>query len=323
MARPLRIEFPNACYHVSNRGEDGKSIFSSDKLYQAFIEGLASAATRFNVEVHAFCVLRNEYHLLLKTPEGNLSRFMRQIDGLYTQHFQAIKKARGSVFKARYKAVLIQPEQYLLPVSRYIHHLPKQQRKDPATYGWSSLAAYLNKAKAEPWLERRAVLAALGAGSRPAVKYAAYVSEGPDAGLQHFYSRKNLRSVLGDDRFRKMAQGKTDPGKPRGIPKGAEAKKRPSIRQVVTAVAAHYKVSEKSIYQAARGPGSKNLPRWIAMYLCQELAGVTLQDIARRFGLKRYGTVSTTIGKLKQEFETNPKVLSAVASLSKKLSGKK
>jgi len=78
-------------------------------------------------------------------------------------------------------------------------------------------------------------------------------------------------------------------------------------------------VSEKSILKAARGPGSKNIPRWAAMYLCQELTGATLQEIAKRFGLKRYGTVSTTIGKLKNEFAEVPKSRAAVTKLRSRL----
>jgi len=91
------------------------------------------------------------------------------------------------------------------------------------------------------------------------------------------------------------------------------------MKKVVEAVAKYFKVSEKSIYQASRGPSSKNVPRWIAMHLCQELSGVTLQDIAKRFGLKRYGTVSTTVGKLKNEVEIDPKIARAVNTLRKRL----
>jgi REP element-mobilizing transposase RayT len=77
MAKPLRIEYPDAYYHVSNKAEYGISLFPGIKYYEGFLAELADACARFNVEVHSYCLLRNEYHLLLKTPEGNLSRFMR------------------------------------------------------------------------------------------------------------------------------------------------------------------------------------------------------------------------------------------------------
>jgi putative transposase len=319
MARPLRIEYPGAYYHISNRGEDRKSIFPSEKYFETFLVGLRDACARLNVEIHSYCLLRNEYHLLIKTPEGNLSRFMRQVDGLYTQHYQKLKKSPGSVFKARYKAVLLQPENYLLGVSRYLHNLPRKVRVKPEQHRWSSLGIFLNKEKMPPWFKRDEILQLLGPGPRVYSRYGAYVAEGVDADISHFYGKKNLLSILGNDKFKKKSQGRSSPSTVRGVSKGAEARLRPSVKLVVSTVAEHFKVADKSIYQAARGPGSKNLPRWISMYLCQELSGVTLQVIAKRFGLKRYGTVSTTIGKLKLEFQGNPKSVSAVKKLTKTL----
>jgi REP element-mobilizing transposase RayT len=320
MARPLRIEYPDACYHVSNRGEDFDRIFPGPTYFQAFLDGVAEAASRLNVDILGYCLLKNAYHLLITTPEGNLSRFMRQVDGLYTQNFQRMRNEAGPVFKARYKSVLVQPEKYLLGVSRYIHALPRQGKHKVETWQWSSLPAYLNKAKVPAWLNRDAVLAGMGKGPRPNARYGAFVADGVDAELVHFYGKKNLLSILGDARFRQRALNKLAPGTLRGKSKGPQARLRPSISTVVAAVAKFYKVPEKSIYQAARGPGSKNIPRWTAMYLCQEVSGVTLQEIARRFGLKRYGTVSTTIGKLKQEFDVSPKSLTVVKKLRATLS---
>ena len=99
MARPLRIEYPDAVYHVSNYGVDNQRVFPSDRYFEAFLAGLEETCSRLNVKVHAFCLLRNEYHLVIRTPEANLSRFMRQIDGLYTQQYQRLKKTDGSLFR--------------------------------------------------------------------------------------------------------------------------------------------------------------------------------------------------------------------------------
>ena len=319
MARPLRIEYPNAHYHVINRGEDGFRIFPGPRYFQAFLNEIAVASRRFNVDILAYCLLNNEYHLLVKTPEGNLSRFMRQVNGLYTQRYQNLKWEGGSVFRARYKSVLIQAEKHLLGVSRYIHNLPKKNKNMLEFYSWSSLGAFTNKAKSPAWLNRSEILSLMKAGARPSTRYGAFVADGIDADMAHFYGKLNLLSIMGDDRFRNRAVAKLSAGTARGKSKGPQARLRPSIKKVVAAVSTQFKVSEKSIFQAARGPGSKNLPRWIAMYLCQELAGVTLQDIAIKFGLKRYGTVSTTIGKLKQEFVDFPKSLSAANKLRKQL----
>tara|TARA_R110000824_G_scaffold336_3_gene1907 strand:- start:67509 stop:68498 length:990 start_codon:yes stop_codon:yes gene_type:complete len=327
MARPLRIEYPNAYYHVCNKGELGTTLFPGSKYFEGFLAELGEACLRFHVEVHAYCLLKNEYHLLIKTPEANLSRFMRQLDGIYTQFYQAQKNYQGSIFHSRFKAVLLQSKPYLLEVSRYIHNLPVRTKRDLApavSYSWSSLAAYGNKQKAPDWLVRDEVLTMFASltkdkAARPYAKYLAYVAEGSDADIKHFYARKNLHSVLGDEKFKKSAQSKIAALKLHGKSKVKPVRSRPSMQQVVKEVARFYKVDEKSIYRAARGPGSRNVPRWVAMHLCQELSAVTLQTIANRFGLKRYGTVSTTVGKLKHEFQENPASVKAVQSLTRRL----
>src|SRR5690606_22427620 len=149
------------------------------------------------------------------------------------------------------------------------HCLPGRNRIKPEQHPWSSYSQYCSRTRAGDWLVRDEVLAQLGEGARPHVRYASYVAEGTDAELAHFYGKKNLLSVLGDEKFRRQALDRVAPATLRGVSKGAQAKKRPSTRAVVRKVAEHFKVPERSIYQAARGPGSKNLPRWVAMYLCQ------------------------------------------------------
>lgn len=319
MARPLRIEYPDAVYHVSNYGLDRQRVFPSAKYYEAFLEGLGETCSRLNVEVQAYCLLRDEYHLVIKTPEANLSRFMRQIDGLYTQNYQRMKRIDGSLFRGRYKAVLVQAEKYLLPLSCYIHS--KVKASDLNSYPWSSYTYFTRKAKPPVWFNRDETLRQLRttAAKRPAA-YKKLVAQGTNEELSHFYGKKNLSSVMGDEKFKKATARKKSATAARGVSRGANAKWRPSCKQIISAVAKQFKVSESSIYKAARGPGSKNVPRWVAMYLCQELSAVTLQSIAKLFKLKRYGTVSTTVGKLKKEFAEDPKLLAVTERLAKKLS---
>lgn len=322
MARPLRIEFPDAVYHVSNCGLAGQRVFPSSKYFETFLEGIAETCSRLNVQVLAYCLLNDQYHLVVKTPEANLSRFMRQVDGLYTQNYQRLKGADGSLFKGRYKAVLVQADKFLLPLTRYLHRLVKAP--DVLDYPWSSCSLYTAKSKGPVWLNRDESLKQLRvAAANRAAAYKKYVLESVDADMAYFYGKKNLASIMGDSNFIKSAQKQRSATAARGVSRGANAKWRPSCKQIITAVARHFKVSEASIYNAARGPGSKNVPRWMAMYLCQELSAVTLQSIAKLFKLKRYGTVSTTVGKLKQEFSTDPKLHAIAEKLAKQLSKKK
>ena len=319
MARPLRIEYPDAVYHVSNYGLDNQRVFPSDRYYDRFLESLADACSRLNVKVHAYCLLRNQYHLVIKTPEGNLSRFMRQVDGLYTQQYQKMKRTEGSLFRGRYKAVLIQAERYLLPLSRFIHS--KVRLSDLAHYQYSSYKFFTRKASTPSWFNRLETQKQLKVqASKRSLAYRRYVAGGVDDEMASFYGKKNLSSIMGDEKFRKSSRKKRSATAVRGISRGANARWRPSCKRIISVVAKRYKVTEASIYKAARGPGSKNIPRWVAMYLCQELSGVTLQHIAKLFKLKRYGTVSTTVGKLKREIREDSDLKDVTERLLKSLS---
>ena len=121
MARPLRIQYPGAIYHVMNRGTNRLPTFFSDDHKQMFLGVLSDAVNTWDLRVHAFCLMNNHYHLLLETPLGNLSRAMRHIDGVYTQRFNKATGRDGPLFRGRYKSLLVQKETYFLALVRYIH----------------------------------------------------------------------------------------------------------------------------------------------------------------------------------------------------------
>ena len=320
MARPLRIEYPNAYYHVTNTSaEAGCSLFPGELYYQAFLNGVNEASLRFNVDVLAWCLLKNQYHLVVKTPDGNLSRFMRQVDGLYTQHYQRSKRKHGSVFRTRYKSVLFQPDSYLASLSRYIHGLPRTVRKNPLAWPWSSLSLYLNSPGKESLGKPEELLDQFGKGASARAAYGVYFHAAVDRELSRFYGKKNQLSVLGDENFKDKIKAIAAIAPERGISRVGPVRKRPTATRIVSSVADTFNVSGVSILKAARGPGTKNVPRWVAMYLCQEAGAITLQKIATQFGLQRYGTVSTTIGKLKDEFMENPPLVSRVERIRQQL----
>jgi REP element-mobilizing transposase RayT len=120
MARPLRLEFSGALYHVTSRGDRQEDIYLCDEDRQDWLEVLETVCDRFNWVVHAFCQMTNHYHLLLETVDGNLSKGMRQMNGLYTQRFNRRHRMVGHLFQGRYKAILVQKEAYLLELTRYV-----------------------------------------------------------------------------------------------------------------------------------------------------------------------------------------------------------
>jgi REP element-mobilizing transposase RayT len=124
MARPLRIEYPGACYHITVRGNEQKEVFRSKADWEKFLSYLQSATERYGAIVHVYCLMTNHYHLLLETPLGNLSQIMRHINGAYTTYFNVKRKRAGHLFQGRYKAILIDADEYAKELSGYIHFHP-------------------------------------------------------------------------------------------------------------------------------------------------------------------------------------------------------
>jgi putative transposase len=120
MARPLRLEFPHALYHVTSRGDRREDIYLLDSDRQAWMAVLAQVCQRFGWIVHAYCLMSNHYHVLVETPQANLSQGMRQLNGVYTQHFNRAHGKVGHVFQGRFKAIVVDKEGYLLELARYI-----------------------------------------------------------------------------------------------------------------------------------------------------------------------------------------------------------
>lgn len=179
MARPLRIVFPGAFYHVTARGNERKAVFKSNRDRQKFLEYLETATVRYNAVIHAYCLMENHYHLLLETPSGNLPQIMRHINGAYTTYFN-IKRARaGHLLQGRYKAIVVEMDEYAKELSRYIHLNPVRAKlaETPDRYEWSSYNFYVGVKKAPEWLKPDFILGYFGDKvSSAQLGYKAFVS---------------------------------------------------------------------------------------------------------------------------------------------------
>jgi putative transposase len=145
MARPLRIQYSDAWYHVMNRGNRREQIFIDRGDYYAFIDLLKDCVEMWNIRVVAYCLMGTHYHILLQTPDANLSRCMRHINGVYTQHFNRSHGLDGHLFRGRYKSILVDSDVYLLELLRYIHRNPIEAGMFDrlGSYQWSSHKGYL------------------------------------------------------------------------------------------------------------------------------------------------------------------------------------
>lgn len=299
MTRPLRIEYEDAYYHVMNRGRGRQWIYPNENFYELYLKCLEEAHKRFGIEIHAYCLMGNHYHLLIKTPRGNLGRAMRHIDGVYTQRHNRLKRTDGSLFRGRYKAIVVDASNYLLQVTRYIHRNPIELKmplvKKLEQYPWSSYACYLNKSKTPVWLNRDSTFDELGNRSKYSA-YKAFVERGNDKEIKRFYSLKNTPSILGEKSFKEYAYGQSQS---LGKEIDKTGLKHPvELLIIIKTVARHFETSDRDILTTKRGAGLKNVPRWIAMKLCQEEGGAKLTEIAAVFNVGHYSTVSQTIRRL-------------------------
>ena len=160
MARQWRIEFPGALYHALSRGNARQNIFLSDDDHHLFLALLETLSERFNVEVYAYVLMGNHYHLLLKTIDANLSKAMQWFGTSYTRKFNLINNTSGHLFQGRFKSIIIENDAYLLRLSYYIHRNPLRAKivARLAEYPWSSYRFYAYKKKAPTWLNTNNIL---------------------------------------------------------------------------------------------------------------------------------------------------------------------
>lgn len=209
MARPLRIEFDGALYHVTSRGDRQESIYEDDRDREIFFEVLAEVVGRFNWHCHAYCLMTNHYHLVIETPEGNLSKGMRQLNGVYTQASNRRHRRTGHLFQGRFKGIVVDKDSYLLELTRYVVLNPVRARmvREPGAYAWSSYRAMVGEAAVPPWLATDGLLAQFGKRRAEARRrYRRFVLEG--IGGTDLWENLSQQIYLGDTRFVKRMQAK-------------------------------------------------------------------------------------------------------------------
>jgi putative transposase len=239
MARPLRIEFPGAIYHVTSRGDRREAIFDDDVDRHLFLTAIGQALTRFDAVALAYCLMDNHYHLVIHTRLANLSKLMQHINGVYTQAYNRRHMKVGHLFQGRFKGILVDKNAYLLEVCRYVDLNPLRARmvRDTAKWPWSSYRAHTGLAMSPPWLDTSAVHGylmgrdALTAADRrkASVRYATLVAEGK--GVKLWEEGLAQQIFLGDTDFiaRMQALMSADTSSAKDIPR---QQKRPPAKSI-------------------------------------------------------------------------------------------
>jgi len=202
MARPQRLEFPGAIYHSTSRGNEQHDIFADGEDRAFFLDTLGRVARRFKWLVHAYCLMDNHYHLVIETLEGKLSIGMRQLNGIYTQHFNLRHELEGPVVHGRFKAVLLERDTFLLEMCRYVVLNPVRTRtvKVPEKYAWSSYRATAGLIVAPEFLDTEWVLRQFGKQKKTAERrYQEFILEGLGSASPWQHLRKQI--LLGSEEF--------------------------------------------------------------------------------------------------------------------------
>ncbi len=180
MSRPLRIEYPGAAYHVTSRGNARNKIFSDVHDREIFLSILDEVITRYNWLCHAYCLMDNHYHLMIETPDANLSIGMRQLNGIYTQKYDNKHHRPGHIFQGRFKAILVQKDHYLLELCRYVVLNPVRAGvvEKPEAWRWSSYQATAGLRKKPDYLTTDWILGLLSSRTMAERQYRKFVRDG-------------------------------------------------------------------------------------------------------------------------------------------------
>lgn len=317
MSRPLRIQFPDAWYHVMNRGRRAEKIFHDKDDYQIFIDLLKETIEMWNIRVSAFCLLPNHYHLLVQTPDANLSRSMRHINGVYTQRYNSKHRCDGQLFRGRYKSIVVSQDSYLLQLVRYIHKNPEKagivDKID--SYPWSSHKGYVSIAKKWDWINKVFILKMLSKNKNQWItRYRQLIRTDQDNDISSVIDGKKRPSILGPQSFIDYVKSNYyNPELSAEIPQQKDL--RPDIEFIIKKVCGFYKVRKDELYKTRRG--IFNEPRNVAIYLIRLLRQDTLVEISQYFKIKKYSTTSSAVERIKELLKTDKKLEKRVGSLKK------
>lgn len=309
MARPLRIEYPGAFYHVTSRGNEQKEIFKSMKDRNQFLHYLETAKERYGAVIHSYCLMDNHYHLLLETPRGNLSQVMRHINGAYTTYFNVKRKRFGHLFQGRYKAILVDADDYAKELSRYIHLNPVRAGvvSRPEEYEWSSYCNYIGK-RTSAWVVTEFILGYFDKNiSSGRKKYQQFTEDG--IGIEGISPLQATvaSTLLGSGDFIKEITE-------RYIEKKEKDRNIPAVRALSTGP-----VIERILEAVSKSPfADESIIKKAGIYLCHRYSGAKLKDIGSYFDMKD-AAVSQASKRFVQQIEKDKVLKKAMKRTEERL----
>jgi putative transposase len=306
MARPLRIEYPGACYHVVNRGNQRNRIFFSPSHYELFLEKLCGFSEQFGVSTRCYCIMPNHFHLYLQTREGNLSRFMQSLLTSFCYSLNRLRGKSGHIFQGRFKCHLVEDAAYSLVVSRYIHLNPVRtesarevsfegKRRMLESFRWSSYAAYAGSEDVPEWLEVESVLGKFESGDEKLRRkaYCDYVEEGLLKDTGNPFGSATSQIILGGDEFTERIRRKylmnlnvTDPKGQRDL---ARLKGSFAFDKILSRTARYFKTDADELLRKSSRCEARKALMYLANKYCR--GQMALTEIGRRMSIGQSGFV--------------------------------
>jgi REP element-mobilizing transposase RayT len=336
MARLLRVQLAGAIYHVMVRGNERRSLFKDERDRRRLLEQLAHARELHGVRLYLVCLRPNHVHLLLETPQANLSAFMARWLTAYTVYFNRRHQRVGHLTQGRFKAQLVEGNQYLLKLSRYIHLNPVCGKRWEAValsarqahlraYRWSTYRSYAGLESDWPWIDYAPLRAMVGGSGESTGGYGAYVESGLARTNEEFAgiyreARLSVGSAEFADRVRQVyAQGTRAAAHPEDVALRRRATPRLSSGEVLSAVAAVLGLRE----QVFRTRSRDSLPRALAAWALVRYAGLNQREAAGVLGLGTGAAVSQLVARWCQAVAAEPQWRMVGSELDRKLGGVK
>jgi REP-associated tyrosine transposase len=298
MARPLRVEYAGAIYHVMSRGNLRRPIFEDDGDYRRLVEGLEQTVGRFGWELLSFVLMPNHLQLFVRTPMPNLSRGMQYLISGYANWHAKRHRSPGHLTQGRFKSALVEDESYFWTVSRYVHLNPVRGKRPlvahPADWAWSSYPGFARRRDRVDWVAYQAIFAAwqgeMGGGN-PEAAYRRFVEDGLSTLTEDPFRQATGGWLLGSPKFVDLVRSRIKlPSHPDAVP-AARRLGSYDYRAVLAAVAEHFGVAPERLLEQRSGEMSRDLAAWLA----RELTPVTLRELSTALGLTHPDSVRNLI----------------------------
>ena len=323
MARPIRIEYEGAFYHVTSRGNERKEIFRGSEDYEHFKHYLSEAQDKYDFLLHGYVLMTNHYHLILETMKANLHQIMHYLNGSYTSCFNRMNGRSGHLFQGRYKGIVIDVDNYLLELSRYLHLNPVRAGmvKGPEEYAYSSYRSFISLGRRKEQIVFKDRIWGMISGDRRGAphKYRRYVEEGMKK-----ESRNPLKSIyggaiLGSGEFIQelLEKGEMKNLKSEEISCRRQLRATKGIEDLIVDVSSYFSVQPSKVLE------EKRAIRDIAIYFGKKYTGLTNREIGERFGGLSYSGVTRVSKRFEEKMAKNMTLKRQVKEINERISNVK